>query len=137
MINNIQDQIEELTMYAENGDNCPLSTYIRLKELADFLSTRIEYIKPIALKEAEKYKGDKNGYFGYIIDVREVGGKYDYSHIESIVKLKEQLKELEKASQNAYKISLSAGLVVTGDGEEVIPANYKPGTTTIVLKEKK
>jgi hypothetical protein len=71
------------------------------------------------------------------VDVREVGGKYDYSHIDEIVTLKERIKELEKASQNAYKISLQKGMIVTGDGEEVIPASYKQGTTAIVLKLKK
>lgn len=137
MIENLKTQIDDLWQIAENGDICPLDTYISFKELADFLSDQIDALKPIALKEAEKYKGDPNGYCGYIIDVREMGGKYDYSNIEQIVKLKEQIKELEKASQNAYKIWAKGGMVVTGDGEEVQPAIYKPGTVSIALKLKK
>lgn len=137
MIENLKTQIDDLCQIAENGDICPLDTYISFKELADFLSDRIDALKPMALKEAEKYKGDPNGYCGYLIDVREMGGKYDYSNIEQIVKLKEQIKELEKSSQNAYKISLQGGAIVTGDGEEVQPAIYKPGTVSIALKLKK
>lgn len=137
MILNLKTQIDDLCKIAENGDICPLETYISFKELAEYLSDRIDVLKPSALKEAEKYKGDVNGYNGYIVDVREVGGKYDYSHIEEIAQLKERIKELEKASQNAYKIGLNGGAVVNGDGEEVIPAHYKSGTTAIVLKLKK
>jgi hypothetical protein len=143
MINNnrfsigILHELDDNCRLAENGDICPLATYIAFKEISDYLSDRIDVLKPMALKEAEKYKGDVNGYLGYSIDVREVGGKYDYSHIDEIVTLKERIKELEKASQNAYKIGLNKGMIVTGDGEEVIPANYKPGTTAIVLKLKK
>lgn len=137
MIENLKTQIDDLCQIAENGDICSLDTYINFKELADFLNDRIDALKPMALKEAEKYKGDANGYCGYLIDVREMGGKYDYSNIEQIVKLKEQIKELEKASQNAYKISLQGGAIVTGDGEEVQPAIYKPGTVSIALKLKK
>ncbi len=137
MIQNLKIQIEDLCIIAENGGICPLETFISFKELAEYLNDRIEVIKPMALREAEKYKGDTNGYCGYIVDVREMGGKYDYSNIEQIVQLKEQIKELEKASQNAYKISLYGGLVITGDGEEIQPAIYKPGTISISLKNKK
>lgn len=137
LITAIKESLDRLSGDAEQGNICPLETYMNFKELNDFISDRIDVIKPSALKEAEKYKGDANGYCGYIIDVREMGGKYDYSNIEQIVKLKEQIKELEKASQNAYKISLQGGAVVTGDGEEVQPAIYKPGTISIALKLKK
>lgn len=133
----ILNLIDSSCQLAENGDICPLETYIQFKEISDYLSDRIDIVKPMALKEAAKYKGDENGYCGYLVDVREMGGKYDYSNIEAIVKLKEQIKELEKASQNAYKISLTKGMVVTGDGEEVQPAIYKPGTVSIALKLKK
>jgi hypothetical protein len=133
----ILNLIDSACQLAENGDICPLETFIQFKEISDYLSDRIDIVKPMALKEATKYKGDENGYCGYLVDVREMGGKYDYSNIEAIVKLKEQIKELEKASQNAYKISLTKGMVVTGDGEEVQPAIYKPGTVSIALKLKK
>lgn len=137
MIENIRKQIDEICELAEQGERCPLATYIEFKGIVELIDSLMDYIKPMALKEAEKYKGDANGYLGYSVDVREVGGKYDYSHIDEIVSLKERIKELEKASQNAYKIGLNKGMVVNGDGEEVIPANYKPGTTAIVLKLKK
>jgi hypothetical protein len=143
MINNnrfsfgILHEFDEYCRLAKNGDICPLATFIGFKEISDYLSDRIDVLKPMALREAEKYKGDVNGYLGYNVDVREVGGKYDYSHIDEIVSLKERIKELEKASQNAYKIGLQKGMMVTGDGEEVIPASYKQGTTAIVLKLKK
>lgn len=133
----IQNKIDSMSIMVENGITNPLKTYIEFKEIAEYLSDRIEMIKPMAIKEAEKYKGDPNGYCGYVVDVREMGGKYDYSNIEQIVKLKEQIKELEKASQNAYKISSHGGMVITGDGEEVQPAIYKPGTISIALKVKK
>jgi hypothetical protein len=137
LITAIQESLDRLSGDAEQGNICPLETYMNFKELNDFISDRIDVIKPSALKEAEKYKGDVNGYNGYIVDVREVGGKYDYSHIDEIAQLKERIKELEKSAQNAYKIGLNGGAVVNGDGEEVIPANYKSGTTAIVLKLKK
>jgi cellobiose phosphorylase len=133
----ILNLIDSACQLAENGDICPLCIYIHFKEISDYLSDRIDIVKLMALKEAAKYKGDENGYCGYLVDVREMGGKYDYSNIEAIVKLKEQIKDLEKASQNAYKISLSKGMVVTGDGEEVQPAIYKAGTVSIALKLKK
>lgn len=128
--------IEMQSIHAKNGNTNPLDVYIELKNLESFVKECKDLVQLDALEEAEKYKGQT--YKGYQIDVRSVGGRYSYDHIEEIATLKEQLKALEKAAQESYKLS-SKGNIMMNDqtGEVTLPAHYKEGPTAIVLKEVK
>jgi hypothetical protein len=92
-----------------------------------------DQIQPDALKEADAFKGQI--YHGYQIDVREVGGRYTYDHIDEISRLKERLKDLEKSAQLSYKMSANGSIMMNEQtGEVTSPAHYKGGSTAIILK---
>lgn len=117
----------------DQGEISPLDAYIELKEMSEYIDNQLKYIKESAIVEAEKYKGDN--YKGYSIDVRNVGGRYDYSHIEQISNLKAQIKELEKIAQESYKNGLKGLQMMSNDAELVCPAKYTDGSVSIILKK--
>ena len=128
--------VEGNTIACTNGNINALECYIELKNLEAFVKECKDMIQADALSEADKHKGQV--FMGYQIDVRSVGGKYSYDHIEEIVQLKAQLKELEKAAQESYKLSAKGSIMMNVDTGEVTPtAHYKEGTTAIILKEAK
>ena len=61
-------------------------------------------------------------------------GRWDFSHIEEIVMLEAKLKDLKLQHILAYKNSLNDALSVSNDGEEIIPAVFKPGKEIVVVK---
>jgi hypothetical protein len=118
---------------AEQGEINPLDAYIELKDMAEYIDNQIKHLKESAIIEAEKYKGDT--YRGYQVDVRNVGGRYDYSHIVEICDLKAQIKELEKMAQASYKNGLKGLQMMSNDAELIQPAKYTDGSLAIVLKK--
>jgi hypothetical protein len=113
-----------------------LEVYIELKNLETFVKECKDLVQLDALGEAEKYKGQI--FNGYEVDVRSVGGRYTYDHIDEIAALKERLKEMEKAAQDSYKLSAKGSIAMNAQtGEVTEPAHYKEGSTAIILKLKK
>lgn len=131
----IIDSIIEAVHDVEHGYVEALGLYIALKNLGEVISGAMDQIKPQAMTEAEQFKGQEYG--GMLIDVRQAGGKYTYDHIDEWRELKERLQVIEKQAQVAYKLSAGnlGSMVVTGDGEQMIPAHYKAGSMAIVLKK--
>ena len=97
------------------GNYCPLQFHIELKELADAIKEFQDQIKPLALVEASKWHGQV--YCGYEITKKAGGGRYNYDHIPEIMELKNQVKELEKQAQYAYKTT-NQGLLILVSFEE-------------------
>jgi hypothetical protein len=118
---------------AEQGEINPLDAYIELKDMAEYIDNQMKFLKESAIVEAEKYKGDI--YRGYQVDVRNVGGRYDYSNITEICDLKAQIKELEKMAQASYKNGLKGLQMMSNDAELIQPAKYTDGSLAIVLKK--
>lgn len=125
------EHLADVMLSVGEGNYCPLQFHIELKALADAIKEFQDQIKPLALVEASKWHGQV--YCGYEITKKAGGGRYNYDHIPEIMELKNQVKELEKQAQNAYKTS-SQGLLISADGELITPAQYIQNEDTIQLK---
>jgi hypothetical protein len=129
----IFNDVQAIAQNVGDGFESPLKAYIELKNLEALCKELKEQIQPDALKEADAFKGQV--YHGYQIDVREVGGRYTYDHIDEISRLKERLKDLEKSAQLSYKMSANGSIMMNEQtGEVTSPAHYKGGSTAIILK---
>jgi len=129
----IFNDVQAIAQNVGDGFESPLKAYIELKNLEALCKELKDQIQPDALKEADAFKGQV--YHGYQIDVREVGGRYTYDHIDEISRLKERLKDLEKSAQLSYKMSANGSIMMNEQtGEVTSPAHYKGGSTAIILK---
>jgi hypothetical protein len=129
----IFNDVQAIAQKVGDGFESPLKAYIELKNLEALCKELKDQIQPDALHEADAFKGQI--YHGYQIDVREVGGRYTYDHIDEISRLKERLKDLEKSAQLSYKMSANGSVMMNEQtGEITSPAHYKGGSTAIILK---
>ena len=125
------EQLADTMLSVGEGNYCPLQFHIELKALADAIKEFQEQVKPLALTEASKWHGQV--YLGYEITKKAGGGRYNYDHIPEIIELKNQVKELEKQAQYAYKTT-TQGLLISADGELITPAQYIQNDDTIQIK---
>jgi len=130
MTNDIS-KLANMMIEVEGGERCPLAFHIHLKEMADAIKELQDQVKPLALVEASKWHGQV--YCGYEITKKAGGGRYNYDHIPEIMELKNQVKELEKQAQYAYKTT-NQGLLISADGELITPAQYIQNEDTIQIK---
>ena len=130
MTNDIS-KLANMMIEVEGGERCPLSFHIHLKEMAEAIKELQDQVKPLALSEASKWHGQV--YLGYEITKKAGGGRYNYDHIPEIIELKNQVKELEKQAQYAYKTT-TQGLLISADGELITPAQYIQNDDTIQIK---
>jgi hypothetical protein len=130
MTNDIS-KLANMMIEVEGGERCPLQFHIELKALADAIKEFQDQVKPLALTEASKWHGQV--YCGYEITKKAGGGRYNYDHIPEIIELKNQVKELEKQAQYAYKTT-TQGLLISADGELITPAQYIQNDDTIQIK---
>lgn len=125
------EHLADTMLSVGEGNYCPLQFHIELKALADAIKEFQDQVKPLALTEASKWHGQV--YLGYEITKKAGGGRYNYDHIPEIIELKNQVKELEKQAQYAYKTT-TQGLLISADGELITPAQYIQNDDTIQLK---
>jgi hypothetical protein len=130
MTNDIS-KLANMMIEVEGGERCPLAFHIHLKEMAEAIKEFQDQVKPLALTEAVKWHGQV--YLGYEITKKAGGGRYNYDHIPEIIELKNQVKELEKQAQYAYKTT-TQGLLISADGELITPAQYIQNDDTIQIK---
>lgn len=130
MTNDIS-KLANMMIEVEGGERCPLAFHIHLKEMAEAIKELQDQVKPLALVEASKWHGQV--YCGYEITKKAGGGRYNYDHIPEIIELKNQVKELEKQAQYAYKTT-NQGLLISADGELITPAQYIQNEDTIQIK---
>lgn len=130
MTNDIS-KLANMMIEVEGGERCPLAFHIHLKEMAEAIKEFQDQVKPLALTEASKWHGQV--YCGYEITKKAGGGRYNYDHIPEIIELKNQVKELEKQAQYAYKTT-TQGLLISADGELITPAQYIQNDDTIQIK---
>ena len=130
MTNDIS-KLANMMIEVEGGERCPLAFHIHLKEMAEAIKELQDQVKPLALTEAGKWHGQV--YLGYEITKKAGGGRYNYDHIPEIIELKNQVKELEKQAQYAYKTT-TQGLLISADGELITPAQYIQNEDTIQIK---
>lgn len=125
------EQLADTMLSVGEGNYCPLQFHIELKVLAEAIKEFQDQVKPLALTEASKWHGQV--YLGYEITKKAGGGRYNYDHIPEIIELKNQVKELEKQAQYAYKTT-TQGLLISADGELITPAQYIQNDDTIQIK---
>ena len=130
MTNDIS-KLANMMIEVEGGERCPLAFHIHLKEMAEAIKEFQDQVKPLALTEASMWHGQV--YLGYEITKKAGGGRYNYDHIPEIIELKNQVKELEKQAQYAYKTT-TQGLLISADGELITPAQYIQNDDTIQIK---
>ena len=130
MTNDIS-KLANMMIEVEGGERCPLAFHIHLKEMAEAIKEFQDQVKPLALTEASKWHGQV--YLGYEITKKAGGGRYNYDHSPEIIELKNQVKELEKQAQYAYKTT-TQGLLISADGELITPAQYIQNDDTIQIK---
>lgn len=130
MTNDIS-KLANMMIEVEGGERCPLAFHIHLKEMAEAIKEFQDQVNPLALTEASKWHGQV--YLGYEITKKAGGGRYNYDHIPEIIELKNQVKELEKQAQYAYKTT-TQGLLISADGELITPAQYIQNDDTIQIK---
>ena len=130
MTNDIS-KLANMMIEVEGGERCSLAFHIHLKEMAEAIKELQDQVKPLALTEASKWHGQV--YLGYEITKKAGGGRYNYDHIPEIIELKNQVKELEKQAQYAYKTT-TQGLLISADGELITPAQYIQNDDTIQIK---
>jgi len=130
MTNDIS-KLANMMIEVEGGERCPLAFHIHLKEMAEAIKEFQDQVKPLALTEASKWHGQV--YLGYEITKKAGRGRYNYDHIPETIELKNQVKELEKQAQYAYKTT-TQGLLISADGELITPAQYIQNDDTIQIK---
>lgn len=114
----------------------PTKAFILLKQIEAKAKILREEIFEDTLEQLSMIGAESKNYKieGGSLELRNSAGRWDFSHIEEIVKKEEELKELKERSKSAYKMSLKGSILVTEDGEEVTPAIFKGGKETIVVK---
>ena len=133
-ISDIIHQTDSLITQIDQGETEALIHYIEIKNLISHLEASLKLIKNQAIEEANRYNGET--YRGYEIQVREGGGRYSYDHLPQWRHLKDQLKEMEKVAQNAFKMYLKGDIYVSNDGEQIEPAQFKQNEPSILFKIK-
>jgi hypothetical protein len=131
---NIRIELKKMSSDVAIGQAVAIDLMIALKEIKELID-EIETIHQDDFnKMAQVY--NKQEYSGYSIELRTGGGRYNYDHIPEIVKLNEQIKELQQKAQSSYRIALNNINAVSEDGEIITPARFIPSKDSIIIKKK-
>jgi hypothetical protein len=135
-----KNELNQLIGYLTDGvdDGYSLEAYITAKKLEYVAKSMIEYLQPIAINEAEKYKGTT--LFASEIQVKDTGVKYDYlvcnySPYNSLIAQKKQIESEQKTMESLLKsISKPTTIVddATGEVLEVKPPLRTSGTSIVL-----
>lgn len=123
--------IEDRMVCALEGEVSCLEVLADLKQIEDALAEAKKAILPDAIQELNRY-GDKLEDYGFRFE-RTQSGRYNYSMNPEWVELSNRIKELEKASQDAYKMAQRGSILVDADGCQVVTAEYIPSTPSIKI----
>lgn len=127
-------KIQELIDGVLNGDIDPLKAYIQLKAKEQAVKGALSIIQDHAIENANTYGEKTFKAFGAEITCKSAAGRWDYKHIPQIAKLNDQVKDLQKLAQDAYKLYERGQAVVDLHGEVVEPAKFTPGKDIISIK---
>jgi len=137
----MKQEIKLLEDQVLQGNLNPLEAFIMLKKLEDLAKEVKKKIKDLAIEEISKYNNEsKTGVemLGASITLKKSAGRWNYDHIAEVVNLEYDLKMLKQKHQSAYKAHERGEAVVDTDtGEIVMPADYRQGDDTIMIKIKK
>ena len=132
MENNITDQVMKIITDAEEGIANPLDSYIMLKMHKDAVEDALKQLKPLALSEAQRYgKGEHNHPLNVKFQVKQGGGRYDFSNVTAHSEILKQLKRIEDLAKQAYK--QNTPLVIQDTGEFIEIPNFKSNEDSIAM----
>lgn len=136
MITQFKEDIAEAIEKVESGYKTAYPVYIELKDLVRFLTDAMSQIEEQVFEEIAD---EKMTYEGYQIEKRNGSIRWDFSHIDSIKKLKQQIKDIEVMHKLAYDRERKGlePIVDAETGEFVEPAVAKYTKDSIVVTKKK
>jgi undecaprenyl pyrophosphate synthase len=132
----LSDSLTRIKEAALNGEIDSLEAYIFLQEIAKVAEDGRKKLVDAATEEANKFGRGEFEYKGKKVLVKGGAGRYSYKHIQEWVHKKEELKEIEKQAQAAYKAVGANGILANKDSGEVIPAaEYTHGSEIVTIYE--
>lgn len=130
------DNSDYIVEIVKEGYLEPTFAYLYLKKIEQRAKELREDIKDETIEELSSIGLESKSYKmqGGTLELRNAAGRWDFSHIDEIVKLEQELKDLKERAKAAYKMSLKGSILITDDGEEITPAIYKEGKESIAVK---
>ena len=128
--------VKDIIEYAESNEGNPIEISAKLDFMMKICDIAKKEIKPAVIKELEKAK-ERKDYFGYKVEVKETGTKYDYSNCgdakwydlqEQLEKLKVKISDRETFLK-AIKEPIMVADEETGEMFKVMPP-VKTSTTS-------
>ena len=114
-----EEEVAHLLTEVEEGNIDTLSTYGNLKRCKDLFEQASKQIEPQAQEEANLYAEKTFEEAGFTFEKRNGSTRYSFSHIPRIAELKNEIKEIEAKSKQAF-ISVQKGILVADqDGLEI------------------
>ena len=113
-------EVAELLTHCEAGNIPALLAYANLKQTKDLIDEAIEQIEPLAQDEASLHAEKTFSDCGFTFEKRNGATRYSFTHIPKIKELKDEIKEIETKSKQAY-ISMQKNLMVADENGEEIP----------------
>ena len=137
----MENEIAIIEKQVLQGDINPLDAFVQLKKLEELSKTIKKNIKELALEEIAKYSNEAKAgidMYGANVSIKNSAGRWSYDHIQEIKDLENNLKELKKRHQEAYKADKRGESIVDSETGEIIqPAMYSQGDETIMIRFKK
>jgi uncharacterized protein (UPF0335 family) len=136
LIKNLNDASDSIVDIVKDGLLEPTYAFLYLKKVEHKAKEMREEIKDLTIEELSSIGLESKSYKmqGGTLELRNAAGRWDFSHIDEIVKLEQELKDLKERAKAAYKMSLKGSILITDDGEEITPAIYKEGKESIAVK---
>ncbi len=130
------DNSDYIVEIVKEGYLEPSFAYLYLKKVEQRAKELREDIKEETIEQLSRIGYESKSYKleGGALELKNSPGRWDYSHIDEIVRLEEELKELKERSKAAYKMSIKGSILVSEDGEEITPAVFKEGKENITVR---
>jgi hypothetical protein len=135
-LESVQEYTTNIVDLVNDGHIKPTNAFLLLKQIEKNAKSMREKINDLTIEELHSIGEENKDYKinGCSVSLKNSAGRWDFSHIEEIVMLEAKLKNLKLEHILAYKNSLNDALSVSNDGEEIIPAVFKPGKEIVVVK---
>jgi len=120
------------------GDITPFAAIYELKKAKNDIEELIKSIEPDAFDEADRFGGGTFEAEGFQIEIRRGGKMYDFSNIQQIGKIKQDLKNAEdyfKAAYSSYEKGQTPIDEKTGEIIDLPKVTYRKDS--IIIKEVK
>lgn len=132
----LEGYVTDIVQHVEKGEGNPIEISAKLDFMMKICDSAKKEIKPAVIRELEKAK-ERKDYFGYKVEVKETGTKYDYRNCgdSKWYDLQEQLQFIEDKIKDretflkAIKEPLMIADEETGELFKVIPP-VKTSTTS-------